>query len=84
MEDLLGKIGEKDAGEILGLIDQLVKLKLCDPTKIVVMGGSYGGYMSGIMAARHPEVFRCAILINPCLNLPFMVNITGKSLIKIT
>jgi acylaminoacyl-peptidase len=36
------------------------------------MGGSYGGYMSGIMAARHASVFRCAILLNPVLNLPFM------------
>jgi acylaminoacyl-peptidase len=40
------------------------------------MGGSYGGYMGGIMAARHPEIFKCAVLLNPCLNLPFMLNIT--------
>ena len=43
------------------------------------MGGSYGGYMSGIMAARHADVFKSAILMNPCLNLPFMMNITGNS-----
>jgi acylaminoacyl-peptidase len=44
------------------------------------MGGSYGGYMGGIMAARHPEIFKCAVLLNPCLNLPFMLNITGKQI----
>lgn len=40
------------------------------------MGGSYGGYMGGIMAARYPDIYRCAVLLNPCLNLPFMLNIT--------
>lgn len=40
------------------------------------MGGSYGGYMTGIMAARYPEKFRCGILLNPVVNIPFTVNIS--------
>lgn len=47
-------------------------------SKYVNIIGSYGGYMAGILAARHPERFKCGILLNPVVNIPFNVNITGK------
>ncbi|KAL4481787.1 hypothetical protein ABPG74_007876 [Tetrahymena malaccensis] len=73
---LLTKIGDTDTKEILDMIDQVIEKKLCDPTKIIVMGGSYGGYMTGILAARHPSKFLCGILLNPVVNIPFNINIT--------
>ena len=51
------------------------------------MGGSYGGFMSGILTSRYPDVIKCGILKNPVLNIPFMTNITdipgNKIVIKI-
>lgn len=41
--------------------------------------GSYGGYMTGIMASRHADKFKCGILLNPVVNIPFNLNITGKT-----
>ena len=32
--------------------------------------------MSGILGSRYGEYFQAAILLNPCLNFPFMSNIT--------
>lgn len=32
--------------------------------------------MSGIMASRHPEYFKCGILLNAVVNIPFMTNIS--------
>ena len=32
--------------------------------------------MGGIIASRQYDLFRCAVLLNPCVNLAFMVNIT--------
>ena len=32
--------------------------------------------MSGIIASRKFDLFRCAVLLNPCINFPFMINIT--------
>ncbi len=32
--------------------------------------------MGGIIASRKFDLFRCAVLLNPCVNLAFMVNIT--------
>jgi len=34
--------------------------------------------MTGIMAARYPEKFKCGILLNPVVNIPFTVNASGK------
>lgn len=42
----------------------------------MVIGGSYGGYMAGYLGSRHGEIFKGAIMLNPCLNFPFMLNIT--------
>ena len=41
-----------------------------------VIGGSYGGYLSAFMAAHHPDKFKLAIIMNPAMNFPFMVNST--------
>ena len=29
------------------MVDEIKNKELCDPKKIMVMGGSYGGYLSG-------------------------------------
>jgi acylaminoacyl-peptidase len=47
IENLMGKIGQIDADEIVGFIKQLIDQKLCDPKKIIIIGGSYGGYLAG-------------------------------------
>ena len=32
--------------------------------------------MSGIIASRAYDVFKCAVMYNPCINFPYMVNST--------
>jgi acylaminoacyl-peptidase len=64
------------------MIKQIIDEKLCDKNKVIVIGGSYGGFIGGIMAARYADIYKCAILLNPALNLPFMLNTTGKIFLK--
>ena len=74
IESLMKKIGELDVDEIAGMVKQAIDQKLCDPEKIIVIGGSYGGYLSGAFAT-HPKyasLFKGAILLNPVVNVPFM------------
>ncbi|KAL4442619.1 hypothetical protein ABPG74_007021 [Tetrahymena malaccensis] len=73
---LLKNIGEIDAKEILNMMDQVIEKKLCDPKKIITMGGSYGGYMTGILSTRHHERFICAVMRNPVVNIPYLLNAT--------
>jgi acylaminoacyl-peptidase len=47
--------------------------KECKASKAVLLcGGSYGGYLSGLLATRHAAPFAGAVLLNPVLSLPFM------------
>lgn len=62
MENLLGKIGDIDLKEVVGMINQVINQKLCSEKKIFVMGGSYGGYLSAMLAGKHGSLFRGAIL----------------------
>ncbi|CAD8172869.1 unnamed protein product [Paramecium pentaurelia] len=74
IEALSGKIGEQDAKEILDMISQ-VQQKY-NTGKTFIMGGSYGGYLSALMGSRYHDRFNAAVILNPVVNLPFMINIT--------
>ena len=75
MDDLLGKVSVLEFNEIAELISQTIKLKLCHPEKIIPMGGSNGGYLTGLLAGKENPFnvkLRAGILMNPVLNLPYM------------
>ena len=40
-----------------------------------VCGGSYGGYLGAVIAGREKRV-KGAILMNPVIDIPFMINMT--------
>ena len=42
---------------MLGAADFLKRSGFVDPTKLVVMGGSYGGYLTMMAVTRHPEMW---------------------------
>ena len=44
-----------------------------DPYNIVLMGGSQGGLVAGLYAARHPSYFKALGLMFPAFNLPELV-----------
>ena len=78
IEALMGKIGQIDIEEIMSMIEQLIDARLCDPSRIIVMGGSYGGYLSGLLAtsSKYSSFFKAAILLNPVVNIPFVAAIS--------
>ncbi|GAA2844044.1 S9 family peptidase [Crossiella cryophila] len=50
----------EDTGDLLALLDAALELPGLDPARVGVMGGSYGGLMTGILAAKHGERFVAA------------------------
>jgi len=68
IEDLLGKIGEIDVEEIMKSLDYCIKEGLCDGSRVVIFGGSYGGYLCGVLMAKFSERFKGAIILNPVTN----------------
>lgn len=51
--------GELDVADVLSVLDAaLARYPFCDPQRVGMLGGSYGGYMATLLAATHGERFR--------------------------
>jgi dipeptidyl aminopeptidase/acylaminoacyl peptidase len=56
-----GDLGGKEFTDILDGIDDLARRGWIDPERVVMMGGSYGGYMTGLAVTRHSDRFAAGI-----------------------
>ncbi|RSM70484.1 S9 family peptidase [Kibdelosporangium aridum] len=52
--------GTVDVDDVLSLLDAALELPEADPSRVGVMGGSYGGFMTSWLAAHHGQRFRAA------------------------
>ena len=51
-----GRWGERDVADVAAGIRHAVKEGWCDPNRIVLMGGSAGGFTALLVAAKHPDL----------------------------
>ncbi|GAB3474777.1 S9 family peptidase [Amycolatopsis cihanbeyliensis] len=57
---VVGRFGTVDADDLLAMLDAALSRPELDATRVGVMGGSYGGFMTTWLAAHHGERFRAA------------------------
>ncbi|OEG00244.1 peptidase S9 [Vulcanibacillus modesticaldus] len=69
-----GDWGEGPRLDCIAGIEWLFENKISKRDKLFIMGGSYGGYMTLLLAGRHPEYFRAAIDIFGPSNLFTFIN----------
>lgn len=53
--------GNRDEADLLGILDFALTQLPLDPSRVAVAGGSYGGYMTNWLTARHPDRFKAAV-----------------------
>jgi dipeptidyl aminopeptidase/acylaminoacyl peptidase len=53
-------MGTVDVADVLALLDAALDRPDCDEKRVGVMGGSYGGWMTGWLSAHHPDRFAAA------------------------
>jgi dipeptidyl aminopeptidase/acylaminoacyl peptidase len=53
--------GGKDFEDVAAAADYLKTLPYVDPERLVVFGGSYGGFMAFIAATKKPDIWRAAV-----------------------
>lgn len=53
--------GDIDEDDLLGFLDHVLIHFPLDPSRVAVAGGSYGGFMTNWLTARHPERFKAAV-----------------------
>lgn len=73
LQSLPGKAGSQDVGDVLAAVDCVIDMKLADPSKIAVLGGSHGGFLTTHLIGQAPEKFAAAAARNPVCNLALMV-----------
>ncbi|PXY19346.1 S9 family peptidase [Prauserella muralis] len=57
---VVGAFGTVDADDLVALLDVTLARSDVDRERVGVMGGSYGGFMTGWLAAHHGQRFRAA------------------------
>lgn len=73
LQSLPGKIGSQDVNDVLTAIDHAIDMGLADPSKITVVGGSHGGFLTSHLIGQAPDKFAAAAVRNPVCNLALMV-----------
>ena len=53
--------GGGDLADVMAGLDWLVKVGIADPQRIGITGGSYGGYITLLALAKHPERFAAGV-----------------------
>ncbi|CAN1841302.1 Acylamino-acid-releasing enzyme [Linum perenne] len=76
LQSLPGKVGTQDVNDVLAAIDYAIDKGLANPTKIAVVGGSHGGFLTTHLIGQAPEKFAAAAARNPVCNLASMVGST--------
>ncbi|XP_062168533.1 acylamino-acid-releasing enzyme-like isoform X2 [Alnus glutinosa] len=76
LQSLLGKVGSQDVNDVLTAIDHVIDKGLASPSKITVLGGSHGGFLTTHLIGQAPDKFVAAAVRNPVCNLALMVGTT--------
>jgi dipeptidyl aminopeptidase/acylaminoacyl peptidase len=61
-------MGGGDLQDVLAAADFVLKTGYLDPKKLIVMGASYGGYMSMMAVTKAPDVWAAGVPIVPFVN----------------
>lgn len=65
--ELMGKVGTNDVNDCIGCLDVL-KQRL-DLSRVVVAGGSHGGFLAAHLTGQFPTAFKAALIRNPVINI---------------
>ena len=61
-------MGGGDLRDVLAAADWIQQTGYVDPKKLVIMGGSYGGYMTMMAMTKAPEVWAAGVALVPFVN----------------
>jgi dipeptidyl aminopeptidase/acylaminoacyl peptidase len=61
-------LGGSDLNDVLDAAEWIKKSPFVDPKKLVVMGGSYGGYLTMMALTKAPDLWAAGVAITPFVN----------------
>jgi len=76
INSLLGNIGRQDVADVQDVVEQIVASGAVNRGKVVVIGGSHGGFLTVHAISQFPDFYRAAVARNPVVNIASMVGVT--------
>ncbi|XP_038972532.1 acylamino-acid-releasing enzyme 1 isoform X3 [Phoenix dactylifera] len=76
LQSLPGKVGSQDVNDVLAALDYVTGKGLVDASKVAVLGGSHGGFLTTHLIGQAPDRFVVAAVRNPVCNLSLMLGTT--------
>ncbi|RGB38280.1 Alpha/Beta hydrolase protein [Rhizophagus diaphanus] len=76
IDALIGKAGDLEVKEVQASAQYFIDNGLVDPNKVIVMGGSHGGFISAHLIGKYPDFYKACVMRNPVLNIGGMATIT--------
>ncbi|XP_042386087.1 acylamino-acid-releasing enzyme 1-like isoform X1 [Zingiber officinale] len=76
LQSLPGRIGCQDVDDVLTALDYVIHKGLASSSKVAVVGGSHGGFLTTHLVGQAPDRFVAAVARNPVCNLSIMVGTT--------
>ena len=77
MNSLLGKVGTADVHDVYDAIQYVIANKHADKDRIILSGGSHGGFLVTNISGQHPELnFLACLARNPVIDIASMAAIS--------
>lgn len=69
---LLGNIGTQDVQDVHHAVEKLIEKENIDKNKLILFGGSHGGFIAAHLCGQYPDFYKLSICRNP------VIDISGK------
>ncbi|BFZ08835.1 hypothetical protein BsWGS_11875 [Bradybaena similaris] len=73
---LTGTIGTQDVRDVESAMVEVLAKGVADGNRLLVFGGSHGGFLLTHLIGQYPDTFKAAVTRNPVVNLVSMFSIT--------
>ncbi|XP_052094741.1 acylamino-acid-releasing enzyme-like isoform X1 [Mytilus californianus] len=76
LRSLPGNVGDQDVKDCQAAAEEVVSSGKVNGDKVVVFGGSHGGFLTAHLIGQYPKFYKAACCRNPVINLSTMVGST--------